>query len=91
MYCLLYPDVVAEARETSVGDDHFVFLEKDVLCVEIFVNDASGMEVAHCLGDLTTNVDALLESKRLTPDVEIGVEVTTFAEAVEKYIIYMQK
>ena len=82
LFCLLDPDVVTEAREASVSDNHFIFLKEDVLGVEIFVDDAPGMEVAHRLGHLTTNVDALLKSKWLTPDVEVFVEGTTFAEAV---------
>ena len=48
------------------------------------MNDAPGMEVAHSLSHLTTDVDALLQGKRLTPHVQVSVEGTTFTEAVVK-------
>ena len=46
------------------------------------MDDASSVEVAHRLSYLTTNVDALLEREGLTPDMEVRVEVTTFAKTV---------
>ena len=54
------------------------------------MDNSSSVEVAHCLGNLTTNVDTPFQSKGLTPDVGVGVECTTFAKAVsweneEKY------
>lgn len=48
------------------------------------MNDAPGVEVAHSLSHLTTDVDALLQGKRLTPHVQVSVEGTTFTVAVVK-------
>ena len=84
MHYLLDPYVVTEAWEACVGDDNFVFLEEDILRVEIFMNDAPCVEVAHCLSHLTADVDALLQGKRLTPHVQVSVEGTPFTEAVVK-------
>ena len=44
------------------------------------MNDASSMKVSHGLGNLTANVNTSLQGKRLSPDVEVGVQRTTFAE-----------
>ena len=55
---LLDPDIVTEAGEACVGDYDLVLLQEDVFGVEIFMDNSSCMEVAHCLGNLATNVDA---------------------------------
>ena len=79
---LLYPNAVTEIGEASIGDDNFPFLQKDVLCVQVFVYYPSSMEIAHGLGHLVSYVEAFLKRARLRPDMDFLVEGLTFAKAV---------
>lgn len=54
-------DVIAEIGEACVSDNHLVLVQEYVLRVEVFVDNASGMEVAHCHGNLLSDVDTLLQ------------------------------
>ncbi len=78
---LLEQQGVAEARQAGIRDDHLVLIEEDVLGVEVFVNDPSCMEVAHRLGNLPGDVEALVDGERLHPDMDVLVEGVAFAEA----------
>jgi len=37
------------AKQAKICDDHFAIFEENVLCFEVFVDDTSGVQVAHTL------------------------------------------
>lgn len=74
-------EVLAETGQAGVGDNHLVLLQEDVASVEVLVDNASRVQVAHGLSHLLGNVDVLVWVEGLGPNVDATVECVSLTEA----------
>ena len=66
--------------EAKVGDDSSAILQENVLSLEILVDNAPVVEVAHPLGDLLGNQRALVHRELVLPQMQSGVESVAFTQ-----------
>ena len=77
-------ETVTDAGEPCVCDDHLLFVQKHIASVETFVDNASGVQIAHPCGYLLHDTDSLLHDECLPPDVQVFVESVATAETAEE-------
>ena len=66
--------------QPKVGDDGPPILQENVLRLEILVDNAPGVEVAHALGDLLCDQRAFVHRKLVFPQMQSGVERVAFTQ-----------
>ena len=77
-------EAVADTGQPCVCNDDFLLVQEHISCVEPFVKDASGVEVAHPRRYLLHNVDRLLHWEWLAPDVKMFVESVASTKTGER-------
>ncbi len=60
--------------EAKIGDDGATVLQENVLGLEILVDDALVVEIAHALGDLLSNDEDLVHWKLVLSQMQVGEE-----------------
>lgn len=65
-----------QREETEIGNDYFAvrIVVENVFRAKIFVNDATGVQIAHALRDLSADVDDSIQIELLLALVKMGVQ-----------------
>ena len=66
--------------QAKVSDDGTAVLQENVFCLEILVDNAPMVEVAHPLGDLLGDQRALVHRELVLPQMQCGVESVAFTQ-----------
>ena len=69
-----------DINEAKIGDDGSTVLQENVLCLEILVDNAPVVEVAHTLGDLLCNQSAFVHRELVLPQMQSGVKSVAFTQ-----------
>ena len=66
--------------QAKVGDDGSPILQENILRLEILVDNAPGVEVAHALGDLLCDQRAFVHRELVFPQMQCCVESVAFTQ-----------